>query len=74
MLESLLNKVARLQACEYCETFKNTYFQELLRTTASDLNQHYVLEKQDFENALVSGLQPKGSSYFKFESLPLVLR
>ena len=53
---------------------KNTYFQEHLRTTASDLNQHYVLEKQAFENALVSGLQPKGSSYFKFESLPLVLR
>ena len=61
-------------SCEYCQTFKNTYFEEHVRTTASDLNQHYVLEKQAFEEALVSGLQPKGLSYFKFESLPLVLR
>ena len=46
MLESLFNKVAGLQAfrpvtlfptqvfpCEICETFKNTYFEEHLRTT-----------------------------------------
>ena len=24
-----------LQACEYCEIFKNTYFEERLQTTAS---------------------------------------
>ena len=43
MLESLFNKVADLKAppqvfsCEYCEIFKNTYFEEHLRTAASDI-------------------------------------
>ena len=44
MLESLLNKVKGLQnketptqvfSCEYCEIFKNTYFEEHLQTAAS---------------------------------------
>ena len=44
MLESLFNKVAGLQACNfikrrlnvwYCEICKNSYFEEHLRTTAS---------------------------------------
>ena len=48
MLESASNKVARLQpasflkrdstqllSCEVCETFKKTYFEEHLQTTAS---------------------------------------
>ena len=48
MLEFLFNKVAGLQGCkfikktptqvfsrEYCEIFKNTYFEEHLRTAAS---------------------------------------
>ena len=48
MLESLLNKVAGLGACnfikkrlqmlffcEICEIFKNTFFEEYLRTTVS---------------------------------------
>ena len=44
MLESPFNKVAGLQAlkrdpiqlfsCEYCKHFKNTYFEEFLRTPA----------------------------------------
>ena len=35
-LESLYKKVVPTQvfSCEYCETFKNTYFEEHLRTTA----------------------------------------
>ena len=51
-MESVFNKVAGLQArnyikkdtltqvfsCEICEIFKNTYFEELIRTTASNLN------------------------------------
>ena len=66
MLESLLNKVARLQAsnfikkrptlvffCEICETFKNTYFEEYLGTTASAVSLswlyvHYL--RQRFTN------------------------
>ena len=48
VLESLFNKVAGLQACnketptqvfscEYCEIFKNTYFEERLRTSVSEV-------------------------------------
>ena len=51
-MESVFNKVAGLQArnyikkdtltqvfsCEICEIFKYTYFEELIRTTASNLN------------------------------------
>ena len=29
---------AQVFPCEYCENFKNTYFEEHLRTAASDLN------------------------------------
>ena len=50
MLESLFNKVAdrqspelhlietpaRMFSCKICEFFKNTYFEEHLRTTASE--------------------------------------
>ena len=43
MLESLFNKVAGLKetstqvlSCEYYENFKNTFFTEHLRATASD--------------------------------------
>ena len=50
MLESLFNKVAGLQvcnfikketlaqvfSCEFCEIFKNTYFEEHLQTAASN--------------------------------------
>ena len=41
VLESFFNKVTDLQtptqvfSCEYCEIFKNTYFEEHLQTTAS---------------------------------------
>ena len=42
MLKSLVNNVEGLKktptqvfSCEYCETVKNTYFEEYLRTTAS---------------------------------------
>ena len=34
-LESLFNKVTGLKACEYCEIFKTTYFEEYLRRAAS---------------------------------------
>ena len=41
MLESLFNKVAGLQAqqvfsCEYCEIFKDTYFEEHVHMAASN--------------------------------------
>ena len=35
VLESVFNIVAGFQSCENCETFKNTYFDEHLRMTAS---------------------------------------
>ena len=39
VLEYLFNKVAGRQACEYlceyCEIFKNTYFEQDLQTTVS---------------------------------------
>ena len=36
MLESLFNKVAgQAFSCEYCEFFKNAYFEEHQRTAAS---------------------------------------
>ena len=35
MLESLFIK-KRVFSCEICEVFKNTYFEEYLRTTASE--------------------------------------
>ena len=39
VLESLFNKVAgtptQVFSCEICEIFKNTYFEEHMRTTAS---------------------------------------
>ena len=51
MLESLFNEVKGLRpatllkrdsntgvSCQYCEIFKNTYFEELLRMTASGKN------------------------------------
>ena len=55
MLESLFNKVIGLQAwnffkketptqvfsCEICEIYKNTYFEEHLRTTASEKRNQY---------------------------------
>ena len=44
MLESFSDKVAGLQAsCEYCEIFKNTYFEVDLRTAASSDCLFYVL-------------------------------
>ena len=38
MLESLLRKVIPTQvfSCKYCEIFDNTYFEEHLRTAASE--------------------------------------
>ena len=55
MLESLFNKdkvfnfdklfykesPAQVFSCEYCEIFKTTYFEERLRTAASDFSKNF---------------------------------
>ena len=61
MLESFFNKVAGLQvyiiikkltptefSCEYCEIFKNTYFEKSLRTAASVSKESTKLTGQVF--------------------------
>ena len=71
IMESLLNKVASLQACNFikkrtptqvfscgvCKVFKNTYFEEYLRTTAfvvsfSWLYVHYYVTDLSTKNKM----------------------
>ena len=70
MSESLINKVVGLHFikketptqvffCEYCEIFKNTYFEKHLRTTASVNSRAAVFHKGlalPKRNALTSGI------------------
>ena len=46
MLESLFSKVAGLHvySCEYCESFKNIYFEERLTPTVSDFKKRWRLD------------------------------
>ena len=45
-LKSLSNKVAGLKtfmfSCEYCEIFRNTYFEEHLQTAASEKRKSFL--------------------------------
>ena len=70
MSESLINKVVGLHFikketptqvffCEYCEIFKNTYFEKHLRTTASVNSRAAVFQESlalPKRNALTSGI------------------
>ena len=47
VLESLFNKVAGLES-EICEIFKNIYFEDHLRTTASGMFYRQILTVRNF--------------------------
>ena len=55
MLESLFNKEIPTQVlpCEYCEIFKNTYFEKRLRTSASKNSQQNVLNVLQVSNKVI---------------------
>ena len=71
MLESLFNKVAGLQpsnfikerlqvfSCEYCEIFKNTYFEKHLRTAASTYTIVTCSQKNNNMQRCFHVLEPK---------------
>ena len=59
MLESLFSKVAD-SFCEYCEIFKNTYFEKYLRTAASE--SHLINTKLFIKILLCKNMLPEGFS------------